>query len=335
MAMQLEHASGFRVLAAVLVLCAGAGSGAAQEPAARFPSRNITLVVPQQAGANPDIVARLIATPLQERIGKAVIVENRPGASASLGATGVARSAPDGYTLLFTDMTVALAPALLARPGFDPVKNLTAVILAARSYMILTVNPGLPVKTVQEFIALAKSKPGDLKYGSPGVGSPPHLGALAFLEATGVNILHVPYRGSPAAITDVVGGHIHAIFNSPGAVISQVEAGALRLLAVSGPARLPKQPNVPTFREVGIDMKGVEEGAWFGITAPAGTPRDIIMKLNGEINAVLKEPGTRQKLERDYTVEGGAPEVFGKLVEQQTAYWAGALQRSGLKPAGE
>lgn len=324
-----------RAIVGALALVVSTGGAVGQEPAQSFPSRNITLVVPQQAGANPDIVARLIATPLQDKLGKAVVVENRPGASASLGATSVARAAPDGYTLLFTDMTVALAPALLAKPGFDPVKNLTPVILAARSYMILTVNPALPSKTLQEFIALAKAKPGELKYGSPGVGSPPHLGALAFLEATGVDILHVPYRGSPAAITDVVGGHIQMIFNSPGSVISQVESGALRLLAVSGPSRMPKQPDVPTFREAKVDMKGVEEGAWFGITAPTGTPRNIIMKLNGEINAVLKMPDTRQKLERDYTVEGGAPEVFGTLVEQQTAYWAAALARSGVKPAAQ
>ena len=324
-----------RALAGSILFVVGAGAAAAQEPAGSFPSRNITLVVPQQAGSNPDIVARLIATPLQDRLGKAVVVENRPGASASLGATGVARAPPDGYTLLFTDMTVALAPALLAKPGFDPVKNLTPVVLAARSYMILTVNPGLPAKTLAEFVALAKAKPGEIKYGSPGIGSPPHLAALAFLEATGAEILHVPYRGSPAAITDIVGGHIQMIFNSPGSVMSQVESGALRLLAVSGPVRMPKAPDVPTFREAKIDMKGVEEGAWFGITAPTGTPRDIIMKLNAQINAVLKEPDTRQKLERDYSIEGGAPEIFGKMIEQQTAYWAGALQRSGVKPAAQ
>jgi tripartite-type tricarboxylate transporter receptor subunit TctC len=307
----------------------------AQETAANFPSRNITLVVPQQAGSNPDIVARLIAMPLQDRLGKAVVVENRPGASASLGASGVAKAAPDGYTMLFTDLTVAVAPSIIAKPGFDPVNSFAPVILAARSWLILTVNPALPARTLSELIALAKAKPGDLKYGSPGVGSPPHLAALTFLDSTGVNILHVPYRGSPAAITDVVGGHIHMIFNSQGAVISQIESGALRVLAVSGPARFPKLPDVPTFRESGVDVKGVEEGAWFGIVVPAGTPSEIVGKLNREINSVLNEADTRQKLERDYNVEGGPPEVFGKIIAQQTSSWAEALSRAGVKPAAQ
>lgn len=321
--------------AVVMAVTGAAGPAQSQEAASAFPSRNITLVVPQQAGASPDIAARLVAQPLQEKLGRPVVVENRPGASASLGASGVARAAADGYTMLFMDITVALAPSLLAKPGYDPVKSFDPVALVARSWMLLTVNPALPVKTLPELMALAKERPGGLKYGTPGVGSPPHLGGLVFLEATGLSILHVPYRGSPAAINDVVGGHIDMIFNSQGAVISQIEGGSLRALAVTGPSRLPKVPDVPTFREAGIDMKEIDQGVWFGIVVPAGTPRDIVMKLNGGVNAVLQEPATRQQLERDYKVEGGAPEVLGTLVKQQTPFWAGLIERAGVKPAAQ
>lgn len=324
---------GMLLAAAGLTLAAMTCGAEAQDA---FPSRPITLIVPQAAGGPPDVVARLVSTPLAEVLGKPIVIENRPGASASIGATAVAKAAPDGYTLLFIEITVAIAPNLIAKVAYDPVKDFAPIAVVARSWLTMAANPALPTKTVGDFVTMAKAKPGDIKCGSSGVGSPPHLGCIAFMQATGTQISHVPYRGTAAAITDVVGGHIQVLFVSYTTTAAQAKAGQVRILGVAGTTRFPSLPEVPTFKEAGIDMGGVDEGSWFGYAAPAGTPPDIIAKLNAAINTVLMQPETRSKLETaDYKVETGQPAVLGKLIQSQSAFWGELLKKSGVMPTAQ
>ena len=315
------------------LVIAGATPGSAQEAASAYPSRNITLIVPQAAGGSPDVVARLVATPLAELLGRPVIIENRPGASASIGAAAVAKAPADGYTLLFIEITVVVAPSLITRVAYDPAKDFAPVSVIARSWLTMVVSTKVPAKTVTDFIALAKAKPGEMKFASSGLGSPPHLVGLAFLQATGTSMAHVPYRGTAPAVTDVVGGHVETLFVSFATAQSQAEAGLVRILAVSGPARFPTLPDVPTFKESGIDLKGAEDGAWFGLAAPAGTPAPIVDKLNAAVNQVLSQPATADLITAaNFKAEGGKPEVLGRLIVEHTRYWSELLKASGIQP---
>ena len=322
-----------RIAALGALVLAGAPGAQAQDTATAYPSRAITLVVPQAAGGPPDVVARLVAAPLAELLGKPIIIENRAGASGSLGAGIVAKSAPDGYTLLLVDITFAIAPSLIAKVNYNPVTDFAPLAVIARSWLTMAINPALPAGTVAEFVALAKAKPDDIKFGSSGIGSPPHLGGIAFAQATGTRLAHVPYRGTAAAMTDVVGGHIQVLFVSYTTAAAQAKAGQVRILAVAGANRFPSLPEVPTFKQAGIDMGGVDEGSWFGYAAPAGTPAPIVAKLNAAIDTVLRQPETRARLEgADYKVEGGAPAVLGRLIESQSKYWGDLLKKSGIEP---
>ena len=327
------HLSGLMLAVAGLTLVSTLGRAEAQDA---YPSRPITLIVPQAAGGPPDVVARLISAPLADVLGKPIVIENRPGASASIGATAVAKAPPDGYTLLFIEITVAIAPNLIAKVAYDPVKDFAPVAVVARSWLTMVTNPALPARTLAEFVALAKAKPGEVKCGSSGVGSPPHLGCIAFAQATGTQISHVPYRGTAPAVTDVVGGHIQVIFVSFTTAAAQARAGQVRMLGVAGASRFPSLPDVPTFKESGIDMGGVDEGSWFGYAAPAGTPPEIVAKLNAAINTVLGQPEVRAKLATaDYKVETGEPAALAKLIASQSAFWGDLLKKSGVMPSAQ
>ena len=212
----MQHGRVLRMLAAAAsLLSAGATVSSAQEPASAYPSRNITLIVPQAAGGPPDVIARLVATPLSELLGRPIIVENRAGASASIGAAAVAKATPDGYTLLLGLASVfGSLPNLYEKLPFDLDRDFMPISMIEMIPCALVVNPSMPAKTVAEFVALAKAKPGDLKFASSGIGSPPHLIGLAFLQATGTSMAHVPYRGTAPAVTDIVGGHVEALFVS-------------------------------------------------------------------------------------------------------------------------
>ena len=321
------------VMAGTSLLVGCASAGLAQEPVSAFPSRNITLIVPQAAGGPPDVVARLVATPLSELIGKPVIIENRAGASASIGAAAVAKAAPDGYTLLFIDITVVVAPSLIARVAYNPATDFAPVNAIAWSWLTMVVSNKVPATNLKDFIALVRSKPGEFKFASSGVGSPPHLVGLAFLQATGLDMAHVPYRGTAPAITDVVGGHIETLFVSFATAEAQAKAGQVRMMAVSGPVRFPSLPDVPTLRESGLDLKGVDDGAWFGLAAPAGTPAPIVAKLNAAVNQVLADPVTKARIEAaNFKVGGGEPAVLGRLIVEHTKYWSDLLKGSGFQP---
>jgi tripartite-type tricarboxylate transporter receptor subunit TctC len=319
--------------AALAALLASFGPAAAQEPASAFPSRNITLIVPQAAGGPPDVLARLVTAPLSELLGKPIVVENRPGASASIGAAAVAKAPPDGYTLLLIDITVVVAPSIVARVAYNPATDFAPIANLARSWLTMVVSNKVEAKNVKEFVALAKAKPGELKFASSGIGSPPHMVGLAFLQAAGVNMAHVPYRGTAPAVTDVVGGHIETLFVSYATAEAQAKGGQVRIFAVTGPVRLPTLPDVPTMREVGLDMSTVDDGAWFGLAAPASTPAPIVARLNAAVGQVLAQPATRARLEQlNYRVEGGQPAVLGNLIREHSSFWSGLLARSGIQP---
>ena len=319
---------------AAALACAFIASSASAQTPVNYPTQNVILVVPFPAGGPPDVIARILAAQLQNVLGKPVIVENRAGAAGAMGAASVARAAPDGHTLLMIDPALSVAQNIMEKPGFDPLKDFAYVAPTMRSYMSLVVHPSVPAKDVQEFVALAKAKPGDIKYGTSGLGSPPYLGALAFFMATGVDLTHVPYRGVALALNDAVGGHISSVFVSQATAGAQVKGGQLRVLGVYGEKRLRSLPDVPTFKESGVDTPIANQGTWFGVAAPAATPAAIVAKLNQAFNQVLRDPDTRKRLEgADFAnIDGGSPEEMRKIVEENVVYWRDLFRKAGIKP---
>ncbi len=316
------------IVSAVAALTLTAPAVAAQT----YPTQNITLVVAYPAGGVPDVIARIMAPALGDRLGKPVIVENRGGASTTLGTSTVARAAPDGHVLMLGDTSLAVAPNVVAKMPYDAQRDLAPIAPLMRSFMTLMVHPSVPAKTPQEFVALAKAKPGELKFGTSGIGTPPHLGAIAFIQATGINVLHVPYRGVALALSDVVGGHLQFVFVSQSVGASQAKAGNARVLGVYGEKRVASIPDVPTFKESGIATPFADAGTWFGLVTTGGTPKSIIDRLNQVTNDVLADPTTKAKLEgADFHLTGGPPEVLTKLIADHTVYWREAFNKAGVK----
>jgi len=291
-----------------------------------YPSRYVTMIVPYAAGGPTDINARVLAAALSNVLGKQVVVENRGGAGTTIGTAQVAHAAPDGYTLLFADIGLAVSHNIV-KASYDPERDFVPVAFVTRSSLSLVVNPKVPAKTVKELIALAKRKPGELQYGSAGLGSPPHLAGLALTRTTGTNMLHVAYKGSGPAVADVIAGQISLMFLGPAAAAPYVKSGQLRALAITGTERSPALPDVPTFRESGIDLAGIDTGTWWGIVAPAGTPADVVDKLNRAVNKALTDPSLKEKFAKfGVNVVGGTPKEFGDFVKSQQAYWREALK---------
>jgi tripartite-type tricarboxylate transporter receptor subunit TctC len=326
-----------RMTAALAVLAAMANAiappAAAQEPASAYPSRNILLIVPYPPGGPPDVIVRMLGPLAAETLGKPIVVENRPGASTTIGATAVARAAPDGYTLLASDIAQTVAPSIVANPGFDPAKDLKPVIITTNSVFTVVIDPKLPIKNVAELVAYSKSKPDAIKGGHSGVGTPPYLYLLSVINSTGANMLLVPYRGIALAVQDVVAGHIQIIASAPSTTVQLTAAGQLRMLGVSGDRRLAALPDVPTFKEQALTLKGFEQDTWFGISAPAATPDPIIEKVNAAFNKALQDKGVIEKLAKiDVRTAGGTPQQFGKLWAEQIVTWAAVLKAAGVKP---
>jgi len=303
-------------------------------PALGYPTRYITLVVPFPPGGPPDIYARLIAAALTDMLGQQVIVENRSGAAGTIGIASVARAAPDGYTLLLAEIAFVVGPNLFANLKYVPLRDFVPVVSLSRANMFLVVNPSLPAKTVSELVAMAKQRPGELQYVNPGSGTPPHLAALAFTRATATVMAPISYRGAGPALADLMAGHVPIIFLGLSASAPQVQSGKLRALAVTGRKRVAEFPDVPTFSESGVDLGGLEDGAWFGIVAPTGTPVPIIEKLNGMVNQVLADPKIRPEFETKAfaTVIGGTSEEFGTFLRIQQKFWREVLEASGVRP---
>jgi tripartite-type tricarboxylate transporter receptor subunit TctC len=308
-------------------------SASAQESAATYPSRPITFLVGFAAGGPTDVIARAVAVPLAEELGKPVVIENRPGGGGSTAAQALSRAAPDGYTLGSFDIAMIVGPMLVAGATYDPIKDFRPIVVSARTPLSFVAANALSAKTVKELIALAKSKPDDLKLAHSGVGSPPHLGAVAFLQATGTKMTLVPYRGAAPAIQDIVAGHVGLLFTAPSTSIALARDGKVRILGTTGHKRMTSMPEVPTLRESGVDMGGIDENQWFGIAAPAGTPDYVVTRINTAVNKVLKDKALQEKIGKlEFTAAGGTPAEAAALGRSQAEFWKKTLAAIGIKP---
>ncbi|HEV2000587.1 MAG TPA: tripartite tricarboxylate transporter substrate binding protein [Xanthobacteraceae bacterium] len=314
----------------LLALLAVALPFASEAPAQSYPSRLITFVVPFPAGGSADTLARLIGAQLSERWKQPVVVENKPGAGGNLGTDYVAKAAPDGYTLLMSPSSIAIAPHLYKKLSFDPVKDFVPVTLVGSIPMVVVVTPDFPAKSIAELIAMAKAKPGDIPYASAGNGTTNHLAVELFKITTGIDLLHVPYRGNPLAIMDVIGGRVPVFFDFVLTGLPHVRDGKVRALATTGLHRSAVLPDVPTVIEAGVP--NFEAATWFGVFAPARTPREITDKLNAEILDILTLPALRERLTGlgvDIIAEG--PEQLAALTAVDLAKWGPIVQKAGVK----
>jgi tripartite-type tricarboxylate transporter receptor subunit TctC len=303
----------------------------AQTAAQNYPQKPIRMIVPFTPGGSTDILARSIGQELSKAWGQSVIIENIAGAGGSIGADKAAKSPADGYTLLMGHIgTLAVNPSLYPKLPYNPIKDFAPVAWVARVPNVLVVNPNVPAKSVQELVALAKSKPGQLSYGSGGNGSAANLATEYFKMQTETAILHIPYRGTAPAVTDLMGGQIQMLFTGAPAVMGQVKNGQLRALAVSSPKRLDALPDLPTVAEAGY--KNFEADQWYGVVAPAGTPRDIVLKLNQQINVALNSAELKKRLNTEGAVATPeTPEAFGKLIAQEIERWRPVITSGRVK----
>jgi tripartite-type tricarboxylate transporter receptor subunit TctC len=316
-----------------LYLAAGAAALPAVSPVAwaqSYPTRPVRWIVPFPAGGAADIVARLMGQWLSERLGQSFVIENRPGAGTNIGTESVVRSAPDGYTLLFVSPSAAINATLYEKLNFSFIRDIAPVAALVRTPDVMEVNPSVPAKTVPEFIAYAKANPGKINYASSGNGTVQHLAGELFKVMTGVDMVHVPYRGDAFALTDLIGGQVQAMFGNMAPSIEHIRTGRLRALAVTTATRSEVLPDVPT---VADSVPGYEAVGWFGLGTPNGTPGEIVDRLNKEVNAVLAEPKTKARLaELGYTAFASSPADFRKLIVDETTKWAKVVKFSGAKP---
>lgn len=295
-----------------------------------FPNRPVKIVIGFTPGGGVDINARLLANKLTDILGQTVIVENKPGAGTNIGAEFVAKSAPDGYTLFFNSPAMAINMSLYKNPGYDVLKDFVPISVFSDSTNILVVPASLPVKTPKELVALARDKPGTLNFSSAGSGSTQHLAGELFKLRTGTQMVHVPYRGSAPSIAALLSAEVQLSFVNPLAIGAHVKSGRLRALAVAGPKRAPLLPEVPTLKEAGIE--GVEVPLWFGLLAPAGTPREVIATLAAGVQRAAKDPEMRKRLEEQGGEPvGSTPEEFAALLREEVTKWAEVVKVSGAK----
>jgi len=312
-------------------ICAGLAGGVAAQTAETYPNKTIRYIVPFAPGGTTDLLGRLVSQKLRDAWGQPVVVDNRPGAGGALGAELAAKSAPDGYTLIGgTISTHAINASVYSKLGYDPIKDFEAVTLMATQPNMLVVNPSIPVNNVKELIALLKANPNKYTYSTSGNGTSAHLSGELFKSMTGTTMQHVPYKGSPQALADVIGGQVSMSFDNISTAYVQVKAGKVRGLAVTTVKRSDIAPEIPTMAEAGLP--GYELGSWHGVFAPAGTPKDIIEKLNAEIVKSLKTPDMREKLHA-LGVEpvGTSSAAFAAFVKAEVPKWAKVVKESGAK----
>ncbi len=298
-----------------------------------YPNRPIRLILPWPAGGGADFLGRSVAQRLSQRLGQTVVVDNRPGMSGSIGSAMLTKAAPDGYTLLLNYVSdAAVNLALYRNLGYDPRKDFSAVTqIAAGTSNILLVNPSLvPVKSIQELVSLAKSKPGQLSYASAGSGSMAHLVGELFKFKAGVDIVHIPYKGTAPALADVLGGQVGLYFTDISVTLPHIKSGKLRALAVTTAKRSPVVPEIPTMAESGVP--GVVASSWWGIVVPAGTPKEIIAKLNAEITSILHTPEMKQLVSNfGAEVVANTPDQFGAYINEEIAKWGAVVKDLGLR----
>nr|MBF0683279.1 tripartite tricarboxylate transporter substrate binding protein [Pseudomonas sp.] len=298
---------------------------------AEYPDRPIRLIVPFSAGGSSDVLGRLLAEAIRPILGQPIIVENKPGAGGNIGGDLVAKSKPDGYTLLLAAAgPTVINPHLYKNMTFDPAKDLAPITVIAREHNLMAVNPSVPAKNLSEFIEHAKKHPATLSFGSPGNGTPAQLAGELLKQQAGIQMQHVPYKGSAPAVSDLVAGHIHVMIDNMPALLPQVQAGRLRALAVPSDARAQAMPDVPTFEESGLE--GYVVMAWKSLMAPAGTPAAVIDKVQAAVAQALQDPELRKRLV-DLGAEpwGSTPAEFRKQIETETAWWGDLIQRTGTR----
>ena len=313
-----------KLISAVLIaLCAPAAQAA-------WPEKPIRFIVPSAAGGSPDVLMRVMTNELSRQMGVAFVVDNRPGASFTLGTAEIARAAPDGYTLGYGNIvSLAVVQTLLPKVPYDVEKDLTLVSNTIRVFNLLAVNNDLPVRTVPELIAYAKKNPGRLAMASGGNGTTGHLGGELFKAMTGTFILHVPYRGSPQGINDLISGNAQMMFDNISSIGPHAKSGRVRGIAVSGARRSPVFPDLPTVAET---VPGYETVAWGGVIGPAGLPREVMARLSAELRKALASPALIERYKAlDTEIDGGTPEEFLALVRRETPKWAAVIKRANVK----
>ena len=298
--------------------------------AQQYPNKAIRIVVPFAAGGTSDILARALGPHVTNAWGQPVIVENRTGANGNVGADFVAKSAPDGYTMLLSDVgALSINPSVYASMPFDPVKDFSPIVMVSYSPHVLAVHPSVPVSNVQELIAYAKANPGKMNFANSGTGGAPHLAGVDFAARTGVQWAYIPYKGGSQAVTDVIAGNSNVLFNGMLATYPSVKGGRLKGLAISGAARVPSAPELPTIAET---LPGFVTGSYQGLLAAAGTPRDIVLKLNGELTRILNTAEMKEFLAKQGTeVRTGTPEALGNFIATEKARWAKVVKEAGIK----
>jgi tripartite-type tricarboxylate transporter receptor subunit TctC len=312
----------------VIALLLGVDGVAAKD---EFPSQPVKIVVPFVAGGGVDVVARIVGPKLSEALGQPVVIENRGGAGGALGATAVAQAPADGYTLLLgTGSTHGTNSSIYSRLNYDPVRDFEPVVLISTSPLVLVANPSFPAKSAKELIAIAKSKPGELSFGSYGSGSINHLGGELFNAMAGIQTNHIPYRGSAPMLTDLIGGRLHFAFDGVSTSLGYVQSGQVRLLGVAGTSRSPVHPDEPTIAESALP--GFDTMVWFGLFAPVGTPQPLVKLLNAKANAALAVPGVKESLLKlGIEPVGGVPHALADKVRSEMHKWSGLVRDKNIR----
>lgn len=296
-----------------------------------WPARTVRIIVPYPAGGNTDFTARTIGARLSEMWGQQVIVDNRPGGGTNIGSELGARAAPDGYTLFMGGASNAVNMTLYSKPPYDTLRDFAPVVWCVQGAAILAAHPSLPARNLKELIALAKARPGQLNFASAGLGSSNHMAGELFKVMAGINIVHVPYKGNTPSITDAIAGNVEMVFSGVPALIPHMKSGRLRAIAISSSERFAAVPDVPTFNESGV--KGYEASNWFGLMAPIKVPREIITRVNSDVNKVLTGADVRGKFQTVGLIsKGGSTEAFDKFIRSEIEKYAGVIKRAGVKP---
>jgi tripartite-type tricarboxylate transporter receptor subunit TctC len=316
----------FGVLVAALAMAVAAGPSVAADD---YPSRPIKLLVPFTPGGGTDLLARIVAQKMSENMGQPIVVENKPGGNTLVATEALVRAASDGYTLLMQTNNLTANPTLYkGKIDFDTVKDITPVAMVAGNPHVLVVNPSLPAKNLKEYIALAKAKPGSITFASAGSGTVNHLSGELLKELAGIDILHIPYKGSGSVMPDLLSGQVNSLFAAMPTVTGFIKEGKLRAIAVTTPQRFKGLPDVPTIAEQGYP--GYDFSSWFGIIAPANTPKPIVDRLAAEVSKALKDPGVIDRL-HDYVIYGWGPQEFGTFIKADIDKTAKIIQKSGAR----